>query len=124
VDGALGKVQAVLDSRGMTRFIQIVAVFALFIGLYANYQQNRYTHCLASYNNRASAVSTQRSEALRSSTDAVDKFLQAIAHSGALPAAQRADAIRNAFETYLKARATADEQRKLNPLPEPPSETC
>ena len=113
-----------LDSRAMTRTMQAIAAVSLGVALLVGVKQVQYSHCLAQYNDRASAVATQRSEALKSTTDAVDKFIQAIAHSGSVPASQRVDAIRGAFENYLKTRAAADEQRKLNPLPDPPSETC
>lgn len=113
-----------LDSRALTRAIQIVAVASLVLSLFVGVRQYTLANCLASYSDRASAATTQRADANASTTTAIDKMIRTIANAGQLPAAQQQHAVQMAFQDYLTSRGAADEQRKLNPIPAPPSETC
>lgn len=121
---ALVPVAAWLDRRSTTRLLQIVALLSLIASLFVGVKQYELASCLASYNDRASTATGQRAEANASTNAAIDKMIRSIANTGLLPAAQRPTAVTMAFQTYLQSRAAADEQRKLNPLPAPPSETC
>jgi maltose-binding protein MalE len=113
-----------LDSRAVTRAFQIVALISLIASLFVGVQQYRLAGCLADYSDRASAATGQRAEANASTNDAIDKMIRTIANTGLLPKDKQPAAVAMAFQAYLQSRAAADEQRKLNPLPDPPSETC
>lgn len=113
-----------LDSRALTRAIQIVAVASLVLSLFVGVRQYTLANCLATYSDRASAATTQRADANAATTTAIDKFLRTLVNAQNLPQAQRQPAAEMAIQDYLTSRSAADEQRKLNPIPAPPSETC
>lgn len=119
------RVKFVFDSKAMSRIIAIIAFVSLVIGIGASYGQYRLSNCLADYADQYNKVAVQRSQASQASTDAIDKFVRAVVDStrAGTPAAKSA-AFQQAYEDYLTSRAAADEQRKLNPLPEPPKERC
>lgn len=121
---AVTKAVTVLDRRSTTRILQIVAIISLIASLFVGVKQYQLASCLASYNDRASTATTQRAEANASTTAAIDKMIRTVANAGQLPATQQQHAVQMAFQDYLTSRGAADEQRKLNPLPPPPSETC
>lgn len=121
---AIVPVAAWLDRRSTTRILQIVAIVSLIASLFVNVKQRELTSCLASYNDRASAATSARAAANETTNIAIDKVITSIANTSLLPVSQRQPAAAMAFQQYLKSRAAADEQRKLNPIPAPPSETC
>lgn len=104
--------------------IKVIAIVSLLLGLGVGTAQYRLSHCLARYNNAQAAATAQRAEAAQSTYDAIDKVIRAIAVVQTLPVTARQAAVTTAFDTYLQSRAAADEQRKLNPNPAPPSESC
>lgn len=121
---ATSRLRAWLDSFPVRFTLSVIAVLSLLVTAFNTYHNVAYARCLAGYNNRTSAVSVQRSQANQTTTDAIDVFIRTVVNNGTLPRDQQKTAFVNAYDNYLKARSAADEQRKLNPLPAPPSETC
>jgi hypothetical protein len=104
--------------------VKIIAIVSLLLGLAVGIGQYRLSTCLAHYNDAQSAATAQRADANADTNAAIDKVIRAIANASQLPVDQRQMAVAVAFQEYIKSRATADEQRKLNPNPAPPSESC
>jgi hypothetical protein len=119
------RVKIVLDSKTADRAVKFIALLSLLLALLVGFQQYRLSNCLAGYADQYNAVAVQRGQAQQTSTDAIDAFVRAAVESGRKPSTTaRQMAFQQAYEAYITARATADEQRKLNPLPEPPKERC
>lgn len=114
-----------LDSRAVTRVIQVVAIASLLLALFVGLRQYSLADCLSRYNDDNAKSSGQRLEAAEQDRKALDDMIGAVA--AARSATSPADAqrqVKTAFDTYLQQRAEANEQRRRNPPPPPPSERC
>lgn len=108
----------VMDSRAMTRVVQVIAFMSLLLSLGIATRQYQLASCLAKYNNAAAAASGPRLAAAEEDRQAIDEMVKAVVHAKA-----RGDA-GAALHTYLATRESADRKRAKNPPPPPPSEVC
>ena len=113
-----------LDSPRTFRVFQMIAIASLLIGLSVGVKQYRLTTCLTAYNEATNKATAQRTEAAQADRRALDDMIKTIAGARGLPPSEAGKAVSNALDGYLAARAVADQQRKSNPLPPPPSQTC
>lgn len=118
------KAKGWLESPAIYRVFQFVAVASLLIGLSVGIRQYNLTGCLAQYNDATNKATAARTEAAAADRKALDDMVQAIVDARALSPEQAQAAVNKALTGYLVARASADGQRKGNPLPGPPSQTC
>lgn len=118
---ALVKTRNWLESPGINRVFQIIAVVSLLIGLSVGLKQYQLTACLAAYNEATSQSTQLRSVAAEADRQALDEMIRTI--SNAQQTGDKA-AIGSALTTYLTTRARSDGQREGKPLPAPPSQTC
>ncbi|MEU1810938.1 hypothetical protein [Micromonospora aurantiaca (nom. illeg.)] len=105
-----------LDSRLAFRLVQFFAALALVLSVYVGVQQVRLTQCLAAYNEASNKASAARTLAAEQDRAAQDELFRQIAE-------QPRNGI-DALREYNDQRAQADEQRRRNPLPAPPSQRC
>ncbi len=114
-----------LDSRLVTRAIQIVAILSLFLAIGVGVRQYSLADCLARYSDDNARSSTQRIAAAEQDRQALDEMIGGIAAARSAASPQEAQRmVSGAFDKYLVARAEADRQRAENPPPAPPSERC
>ncbi len=113
-----------LDSRAMTRAIQLVAITSLLLALVVGLRQFQLADCLAQNQTDSSNSSAQRILAAEQDRKALDAMISEIAGARSVPPEQAGAKVSAALDHYIKARADADEQRKRNPPPPPPSEAC
>ncbi len=110
------KVATALDSRPADLLVKAIAIAALMLSIYIGIEQRQLTGCLAEYNEANNQVTAARYGAAEQDRAAQDAMFVAVAEDprSAL----------NAIRTYTEQRREADEQRRLNPLPAPPSQRC
>lgn len=113
-----------LDSPRTFRVFQLIAIASLMIGLTVGVKQYNLTSCLTAYNEATNKASARRAEAATSDREALDAMIKAIADARYLPPGEAGKAVSDALDAYLESRAAGDAQRKSNPLPGPPSQTC
>lgn len=117
----------VLDSRFVTRLVQLAAVASLILATVLAIKQYQFTGCLASYNEAFAKSSAARAAATEADRKAEDDMWQAFADAGnpqKVPPAEARKYAADAFQRYLKQRQQAREDRARNPLPAPPSQRC
>ncbi|MEV4767811.1 hypothetical protein [Micromonospora humida] len=105
-----------LNSSAADIAVKVIAVLALALSVFIGVQQVRLTQCLAEYNeasNRSSAARTAAAEQDRAAQDELFRSIAEEPRSGI-----------EALRAYNEQRAQADERRRLNPLPAPPSQRC
>jgi hypothetical protein len=119
-----GRMWSLLDSRTVTRAIQLIAIVSLALALFVGVKQYRLADCLARYNDDQAASSGQRLIAAEQDRKALDEMIGAIAGARSVPPEQAQTQVNGALDTYLAARRGADEQRRRNPPPPPPSQRC
>ena len=123
----VGRVWSVLDSKVVTRAIQVVAVASLLLAVSVAGKQYSLTDCLARYQDRSAKATGARTEAAERDRLAQDALWQAIADASdpaKVPPSQAGAHVRKAFAAFLAARESANRQRAENPAPAPPSEVC
>lgn len=105
-----------LDAPVVTRLIQIIAIASLLLAIGVGVKQYSLADCLADYNDAYSKVQGARLDAAEQDRRAQDRMFEAVANDprNAIPA----------IRSYTTSRAAADEQRKRNPLPQPPKVSC
>ncbi len=118
------RARRLLESPAMNNVFRVVAIISLLIGLSVGARQYRLTSCLTAYNEASNRATEQRAEAAAADRKALDDMIGAIAGARFLPPGEAGPAVSKALDGYLAARAAADQQRKSNPLPAPPSERC
>lgn len=118
------KAWSMLDSRAVTRAIQLVAIVSLLLALFVGLRQYALADCLATYSDDQARSSAQRLQAAEQDRKALDEMIAQVAAARSAPPATAGKQVSDAFDTYLKQRAEADEQRRRNPPPPPPSERC
>lgn len=122
--GTHSRVRTWLNSAGVARTIQVVAVISLILSLFVTVQQRQLTQCLANYNNAYATSAQARTDSAASTASAVDQFISALIAATKLPQDQQQAAGEKLLTTYEAERATANKQRLANPLPEPPKDRC
>jgi hypothetical protein len=95
---------------------RLMAAVALVISVYVAIQQWDMTACQARYNEASNASTRARAEAAEADRRAIDELLRVVA--------DQPDAALSAVRHYNQVRDQADEQRRLNPVPPSPQETC
>ena len=95
---------------------KIMAVVALLLSVFVAVQQWDMTACQARYNEASNASTRARAEAAEADRQALDQLLQVVADNP--------DAALSAVREYNMSRRAADEQRRANPVPPSPQETC
>ena len=113
---AARKAAAWLDSPQANVAWKLMAAIALIISVFVAVQQWDMTACQARYNEASNASTRARAEAAEADRRALDDLL--------LVVADEPDAALAAVRHYNQVRAQADEQRRLNPVPPSPQETC
>lgn len=110
------RVVRALDSRTATRVVQIIAVLALALSAWVGVQQWQFTQCVADYNNASNSATAARTIAADQDRQAQDEMFRAIAADPRTGLDQ--------IRQYNDLRARADEARRQNPQPAPPSQRC
>lgn len=113
-----------LESPRTYRIFQAIAIASLLIGLSVGIKQYNLTACLTAYNEASNKATEQRSEAAAADRKALDDMIGTFAGARNLPPGEAGPAVVKALDDYIAARKAADEQRRSNPLPAPPSQTC
>lgn len=113
-----------LDSRAMTRTIQLVAICSLLLALFVGLRQYALADCIRAYNEDQARSSGQRLLAAEQDRRALDEMISQVAGARSAPPAEAGKRVSDAFDKYLEQRKAADEQRAKNPPPPPPSVTC
>lgn len=119
-----GGLWAWMDSRGVTRIIQLVAILSLFLALVVGIRQYTLANCLAQYSDDNARASAERLKAAEQDRKALDIMISAIAGARSVGPEEAQRQVNGALDTYLSSRTEADEQRRRNPPPDPPSERC
>lgn len=112
------RIRAALDSRAMTRVVQLIAFLSLLLSLGVGAKQYALADCLARYNDEAAASQKARAQAAEEDRQAVDTMVKSVVNSHS-----RAES-RAALLAYVNTRAVNDEKRRANPAPVGPSELC
>lgn len=107
-----------MDSRLMTRIVQVIAFASLLLSLAVGAKQYELASCLATYNNAQARANGPRIQAAEDDRQAMDELVNRI-----VTAKSRADSAA-AFQDYVAKRRIANETRAKNPPPPPPSEVC
>ncbi|WP_328339566.1 hypothetical protein [Micromonospora sp. NBC_00421] len=105
-----------LNSSAADIAVKIVAVLALGLSVFIGVQHAQLTQCVADYNDASNRSQAARYAAAEQDRQAQDELFRSIAgdpRSGI-----------EALRRYNEQRAQADEQRRQNPLPAPPSQRC
>lgn len=113
-----------LESPWVNNAFRIIAIVSLLIGLSVGKAQYDLTQCQLAYNNATNAATALRSEAAAADRKALDDMIGTFAGARNLPPGEAGPAVVKALDDYIAARKAADEQRRSNPLPAPPSQTC
>ncbi|WP_433793929.1 hypothetical protein [Actinoplanes sp. CA-252034] len=95
---------------------KVMAGVALILSVFVAVQQYDMTACQARYNEASNASTRARAEAAEADRRAIDELLQVVA--------DQPDSALGEVRRYNTARAVADEQRRRNPVPASPAETC
>jgi hypothetical protein len=106
----------VLDSRTADRTVRIIAVLALLLSVWVGVRQWRFTQCVADYNDASNSATAARTIAADQDRQAQDQMFRAIAADPTTGLDQ--------IRQYNDLRARADEARRQNPQPAPPSQRC
>lgn len=110
------RVKRALDSRTASRAVFIVAAVALVMSMWVGVKQSQFTRCVAEYNNASSVATSARQVAADQDRQAQDDMFRAIAADPKTGLDQ--------IRQYNELRARADEARRQNPQPAPPSQSC
>lgn len=105
-----------LDSRAADRTVRVIAVLALALSVWVGVRQWQFTACVADYNDKANAATAARTIAAEQDRQAQDAMFRAIAADPKTGLDQ--------IRLYNDLRARADEGRRQNPQPAPPSQRC
>ncbi|BAL85454.1 hypothetical protein AMIS_2340 [Actinoplanes missouriensis 431] len=105
-----------LTSRPADIAWRLMAAVALLLSVMIGVRQVQMTSCQARYNESANSSTRARAEAAEADRQALDELLRVVA--------DQPDAALSEIRRYNMARAQADEQRRLNPVPPSPQETC
>lgn len=116
--------KAVLDHPAVTRFIQLVAIISLGIGVYTSQKIYQLTSCVATYNDVSNRVNKARAVTYERTTQSEDEMWLAFNASAKLPPEQATKARQDALNQFLAQRAQAKRDRDKYPQPAPPSQTC
>jgi len=109
-------VKRALTSTTADMAVKIVAVVALTLSVYIGVQQRQLTQCLAEYNEASNRSQAARYAAAEQDRQAQDVLFRSI---GEQPRAGI-----EALRQYNESREKANETRRANPLPAPPSQRC
>ncbi|MEU7609562.1 hypothetical protein [Micromonospora sp. NPDC049204] len=112
----MARVVRALDSPAVNMIVKVIAVLALALSVFVGVQQVQLTSCLAEYNEANNRSQAARYAAAEQDRQAQDELFRSIAEdprSGI-----------EALRQYNLSRDQADEQRRANPLPAPPSQRC
>ncbi len=124
VKASAGKAWRLLDSQGVTRAVQLVAIASLFLALFVGLRQYALADCLATYSDDNARSSGQRLIAAEQDRKALDDMIKGIAGARSVSPAEAQAQVNAALDKYLAVRAQSDEQRRRNPPPTPPSQRC
>lgn len=105
-----------LNSTAADMAVKVIAVVALVLSVYIGVQQVQLTQCLAEYNEASNRATAARTEAAAQDRAAQDELFRNIAE-------QPRTGI-EALRRYNEQRDQANETRRRNPLPAPPSQRC
>jgi hypothetical protein len=113
-----GRLRRWLGSTAADSLVRVLMIAILIGGIALAVKVERQSDCLTQYVEKSARGTEQRSKAAEEDRKAVDKVFDSFAN-----AKSGADA-RTALAEYLATRKAADEKRRLNPAPPPPSELC
>lgn len=116
-----------LDSKAVTRAIQVVAILSLLSAFFVGLRQYKLADCLADFADRNAKATSARADAAERDRLAQDRLWQAFADATnpqKVPPAQAGDHVRKAFAQFLQDREAANKQRAQNPPPPPPAQVC
>ncbi len=113
-----------LDSKVVTRIVQLVAIASLFLALFVGLRQYALADCLSTNVTDSANASAERLKAAEQDRKALDDMIGAIAGARSATPEQAQAQVNAALDTYLDVRRQSDEQRRRNPPPPPPSQAC
>ncbi len=119
-DSALGW----LDSKVVTRIIQVAAIISLLLALFVGLRQFQLADCLSRNVSESANASAERLKAAEQDRKALDDMIQAIAGARSASPAEAQAQVNGALDNYIASRKASDEQRRRNPPPPPPSQAC
>lgn len=107
-----------MRSRWPGLVLVVAALLALGGSVVTGYQQHAYAQCQAKVNEQLIRSTSARAAAAEQDHAALDEMIRAVSVA---TSREQSD---SALAAYRKKRDEADEERKRNPLPAPPSQTC
>lgn len=105
-----------LDSRSADRTVKVLVIVSLLLASWATISQWQLVRCQAAYAQASNKSQAARAIAATEDREALDHLVSSVVKD------PRAGL--GALRTYELVRAQADERRRSNPVPPPPSTTC
>lgn len=113
-----------LETRVYWAAIGLLALGAVGYDYVLERQHGAYSACIAAYNDDYSRVAVLRSHFTEEQTAATTEVLTAVIDASQLPPARQKAASAAAVAKYRQTIAAVTEERRLNPLPDPPRDRC
>jgi hypothetical protein len=107
-----------MNTRRFGIIVMIVSLLAVGGTVWSSIERAATERCQARVNDALITSQRARAEAAAQDRDALDRLVASVAE-----ASQPAQ-VRAALDAYRADRTTSDENRRRNPLPEPPSQVC